>query len=41
MIGYGTYKGTKVWLMANTWGIKWGLRGTFMVQIGENAMCIE
>lgn len=40
-VGYGTYRGTPVWVFQNSWGNSWGIQGTFMVPQGANAMCTE
>lgn len=40
-VGYGTYKGVPVWVLANTWGENWGVKGTFMIQQDQNSMCAE
>ncbi|TNJ28604.1 Cathepsin L [Giardia muris] len=39
--GYGKYRGQDVWLVRNSWGEYWGIRGFFMVPIGANTLCIE
>ncbi|KAH0577216.1 Cathepsin L [Spironucleus salmonicida] len=40
-IGYGTVKGTEVWVLMNSWGTQWGVGGSFYVEIGSNALCNE
>eukprot|EP00703_Trepomonas_sp_PC1_P004757 JAP91849.1 Papain family cysteine protease [Trepomonas sp. PC1] len=40
-VGYGTYQGEEVWVFQNSWGVSWGIQGTFMVLQGENTMCTE
>jgi hypothetical protein len=40
--GYGsTDKGEKYWIVQNSWGTSWGVKGTFMIRRGTNECGIE
>ena len=41
IIGWGSYKGMKYWLCANSWGKYWGNNGFFKFKRGENYLGIE
>lgn len=34
-VGWGVDKGTKYWIMANSWGTSWGEQGFFKIAFGE------
>ena len=38
VVGYGNEGGTDYWLVKNSWGKIWGMKGYFMIQQAEN-MC--
>ena len=41
IIGWGSDKGMKYWLCANSWGKSWGNNGFFKIKRGENYLGIE
>ena len=41
IIGYGSEKGQPYWIIANTWGEKWGESGFFRMKRGTNEGGIE
>jgi cathepsin B len=41
MIGWGVEKGTKYWLLVNSWNEGWGDNGTFKILRGKNHMGVE
>ncbi|XP_055344642.1 uncharacterized protein LOC129592594 [Paramacrobiotus metropolitanus] len=41
LIGWGTENGTDYWLIANSWGYKWGINGTVKFLRGTNHLGIE
>ncbi|UMM33859.1 hypothetical protein L5515_007180 [Caenorhabditis briggsae] len=41
IIGWGTENGTAYWLIANSWGTKWGENGFFKIRRGVNECGIE
>ncbi|KAH7822048.1 putative cathepsin B5 cysteine protease [Monocercomonoides exilis] len=41
LIGFGIEKGTKYWLMANSWGEEWGEGGFFKIRRGKNECGVE
>ena len=34
-VGWGTEDGTDYWIMANSWGTKWGEKGFFKIKRGD------
>jgi cathepsin B len=41
IVGWGTEAGSDYWLVANSWGPKWGLDGFFKIARGTNQCSIE
>lgn len=41
IIGWGEEKGTKYWLITNSWNEDWGQGGLFKILRGENECGIE
>jgi len=41
LLGWGEEQGTPYWLLANSWGEKWGDRGTFKILRGSDHCGIE
>lgn len=41
IIGYGTDNGVNYWLVANSWGVYWGMSGFFKIIKGVNNVNIE
>ncbi|CAJ0594732.1 unnamed protein product [Cylicocyclus nassatus] len=41
IIGWGVEKGTKYWLVANSWNVDWGEKGFFRIIRGQNECGIE
>jgi len=41
MVGWGTENDTPYWLVANSWGTRWGLEGFFKIKRGGDACGIE
>ncbi|KAI0210886.1 Digestive cysteine proteinase 1, partial [Lamellibrachia satsuma] len=39
VVGYGTHKGTKYWLIKNSWGTSWGLDGYMMLERDADNVC--
>jgi C1A family cysteine protease len=41
VVGYGALNGTNHWIVRNTWGTNWGIRGYILMQRGVNKCSIE
>ncbi|KAK2175530.1 hypothetical protein NP493_721g03031 [Ridgeia piscesae] len=39
VVGYGTHKGRKYWLLKNSWGTSWGLKGYVMLARDSKNTC--
>jgi len=39
VVGYGSYEGQPYWLVKNSWGTSWGMKGYFMLARDQNNMC--
>lgn len=41
IVGWGVDKGTKYWIVRNSYGKEWGMGGDFLVKKGNNEFGIE